>query len=160
MSIFDGVKLYLGGLIGKVLVFFGLIFLLILVSVLTGCGKQDNIDPELAPYVKAFLTAGNVKNQVPVTVQFGELSGDDVNGQCDAGLGKVTITISKDAWEGYNEAQKTVTMFHECGHCFLGREHDDTTTDGVAVSVMNSNALLSTLGYEQSPRQYVSELFN
>lgn len=63
MTIFDGVKFYLGGLIGKMLVFVSIIVVLVLLLVLTGCGRDPmdipSTDPSAYCESTAFVNVGN-----------------------------------------------------------------------------------------------------
>jgi len=36
------------------------------------------------------------------------------------------VHVRRDAWDQFDEQDKENTIWHELGHCSLGREHDET----------------------------------
>ena len=82
------------------------------------------------------------------------------NGRCSTGPGILpTIEIDRLFWSGADDARRENLMFHELGHCLLGRAHVETTDRlGYPISVMYPYTLSSNL-YAGRRTQYIAELF-
>ena len=106
-----------------------LVFLIALVVYFTGCesNKQTytSIDPEFNIYVTEFnLLSGNIPYNV--IIQFGVKSGS--SGSCEIkSNGQKVINISRTDWDAYCVEQRRGVIFHELGHCVLGRSHTTST---------------------------------
>lgn len=51
------------------------------------------------------------------------------------------ITIDKKKWNSYNDEQRQTLVFHELGHCELGRKHENGVEDYCPISLMRSYML-------------------
>ena len=109
-------------------------------------------EPDANIYVERFIgemEAHGVKiAHVHVTVQFGfNLTDYHTLGQCN--LKTHLITLSESYWMTASDTEREALMFHELGHCVLGRRHDDggMPVSGGAIykSIMNTygNLILS-----------------
>ena len=84
---------------------------------------------------------------------------DNIIGVCYPYTAIPMITIDRKYWWAANERQRTALIFHELGHCVLGRAHvDSVERDGCATSLMNSIAEFAGCFPEQYGR-YLLELF-
>lgn len=96
--------------------------LLVLCAVLlAGCGTQGipRVDPELQQYVSDFEMLTGVANTSDVL--FVEGLDRDLAGVCTDGE---TVRISRAVWlRARAEVSKRSIVYHELGHCNLGREH-------------------------------------
>lgn len=106
--------------------------------ILTSCGpgvvhKTGGnllIDASLQPYFDSFkeeLKARNVDikiNNIMIT-QVNDLP-LSVGANCNRGGSMPVIKINAFFWNLYGEEDKEAMLFHELGHCILGRGHDDT----------------------------------
>jgi hypothetical protein len=96
---------------------------------------------EFTPYVKSFIEAGQsvgVKvdmNRVTIKM-LGELPRNWV-GVCNMDTGE--ISILEPAWVGMPEIEREVEIWHELGHCVLGRYHDETVYGQHPKSIMYPN---------------------
>jgi hypothetical protein len=138
---------------------------------ISGCGvlnKPNSIDPTLQPYLDSFVAAGNIQgNLTPdgLTMQFGVMptnTGETLDGYCEWGpLGNNTVTISQDYFSQYDETKRTLLVWHELGHCVLGRGHNNTINPvtGYPESIMYYESTASAVEYKLDPTPYVSELF-
>ncbi len=76
--------------------------------------------------------------------------------------GTKEIIIRQSFWNSAGAIQKRVLIFHELGHCALGRSHDDETiTHSGTVyktSMMNSE-IPSSMHYLSAEAEYLLELF-
>lgn len=73
------------------------------------------------------------------TIQFGNpMTGENgvkSYGYCEPNpVGRATITIDRPLWDRMNDKCKRALIFHEVGHCGLGKMH---TKDGIMRSVLN-----------------------
>lgn len=112
------------------------------ITILTNCGVF--YDPTIFDgYVKQFeiesITYNNPQKVTNLIIKFDTENPlpDHLVGQCNAYFGATpTILINHVAWNKLSEDQKEITVFHEMGHCVLGKGHDDTKW-----SIMNSMLL-------------------
>jgi hypothetical protein len=100
---------------------------------------------------------------VDIPINFGDPENEQFAGVCFVYPdGKKEIIIQKEIWDNINYVQKQVLIFHELGHCALGRSHDDetTTVDGkkVKTSIMNS-VIPTSEDYKAYENGYLKELF-
>ncbi len=80
----------------------------------------------------------------------------NVIGSCNTGTKK--ISFLKSYWESANEAQKKLVVYHELAHCYLNRDHDSNTLNGLALSIMYPSAI-SASSFLTFESQYIEELF-
>ena len=122
---------------------------------LASCAKQSfrGNDPgaNLRPYVDSFAEAwgGDMPEIVYV---FGPI--DDAAGKCISGDGGLVVQVNDKDWDRYCEAQKKSLVWHELGHCVLGRSH----TEPDAISHMAPN-LYQCAFYEENEAELDAEMF-
>jgi len=128
-----------------------------IVLLLSSCMPRPTlmIDPELVVYVRRFEAALGKKTHFPI--RFGTID-IGLAGQCTEYLDGVEIEISKSWWEGQNESAREEVVFHELGHCELGRGHDERVINGRPASVMYPT-VFSTF-YAKYRDEYVKELID
>src|SRR5688572_29801368 len=98
---------------------------------LSACGREPTleVDAELVPYVTEFESI-SVEAGSPVKIQdliagFGELDNPRSNGVCELQQGESPkIIIARTKWERMSIEKRESLIFHELGHCILGRKHD------------------------------------
>jgi hypothetical protein len=132
------------------------------------CGRQSsgilNLG-EFAPYADRFQQAAAQQGlQVPVDnliIRFGELQNERQNGLCELTSDQTpTITIRKEIWDQMDDADREELIFHEMGHCVLGRSHkSEKSADGVPLSIMHPYRISNSV-YLEYRDQYLTELFN
>lgn len=102
-------------------------------SSITACGQPESlkthyIEPEFEYFVDLFELEQNV--DVNIEIKFAKLELPAV-GMCyyyqyENGTREfVNIEIDPDYWQLTSETKKEVLLFHELGHCVLGRDHDE-----------------------------------
>ena len=71
------------------------------------------------------------------------------------------VAVDIEAWNNSSAAFREVIVFHELGHCVLGREHLDDQVDGVCISLMTSGltGCEIILDDAQVRKEYLDELF-
>lgn len=102
-------------------------------------------------------------------MDFENINRGDVVGECRSGLDEDgnllrKIRIDIKGWKEMNEFERHVLIFHELGHCHLGRTHDSRTGPiapggpNQPVSIM-SPYVISGFLFQHFEPYYVRELF-
>ena len=149
------------------------IWILIMMLTISSClpdGDNDVvIEAELMPYFENFKAEAMERG---ITVDYQEiglggklqdLSEDGILGQCvHDNLSDDQVLIDISFWNNNNNMSREFIVFHELGHCFLDRGHDDKVDNkGKCVSIMNSGSVNCRSNYTSSTREaYLNELFN
>jgi hypothetical protein len=136
------------------------------------CSKEDaelkNIDPVIKEYFTRFeLEATSRGNDINLNDQqivgyFATLD-NNIVGQCaQLESGGKQIRIDQAYWEIANDLEKEFLIFHELGHCALGRSHADSKDiNGICTSIMNSGLGGCVKRYTDAMRaQLLDELFD
>lgn len=136
---------------------------------LQACEKTIQHNEEFSPYIQKFLTAANTRNhninleKIDLRINFGKID-THYEGKCKPGNVK-QITINKILWNKLDTLQKELLIFHELGHCILGRTHkNEIFPTGECKSIMDGKEE----GFECSNNYYcpkwrtyyLDELFN
>ena len=85
-----------------------------------------------------------------------------VAGTCSYGFRSPRdIVVDSDFWNNTSFFGREMVVFHELGHCILGRDHTEATTrNGFCASIMRSGTgNCRTLYNAQNRDYYVNELF-
>jgi hypothetical protein len=133
--------------------------------------------PELKMYTNRFYQLSKIylpqkrymTPQSNIHVEFGDLGGNNV-GLCKrlflkSDLVRPIITIDKKAWDRFSKTQKEQLMFHELGHCALGRLHTEETISfmpgwDIGASLMHPYLdAVPTMFYSVYRKNYLEELF-
>jgi hypothetical protein len=145
-----------------------IILALILYIFSIGCQKEavQNIPDELLSYVQTFFEEGNqrglnlILKKTNIEIRFSTLVGK--NGACTPA--KHLIEIDSALWRKRSQADKEWLIYHELGHCILGRDHLlKTLPRGECQSVMsNSEGLNCIINFKSKSwkQYYFDELFN
>lgn len=127
-----------------------------------------NVHTELQPYVETFkekmLLAGVGKSTSNLQANFSDNLLQGEAGRCTLSSkngGTISsILISKSIWEQLTVENREEVIYHELGHCVLGRkEHISTTENGVPISIMRSTHIGNIL-YLEHYGEYMAELFS
>lgn len=71
------------------------------------------------------------------------------------------IVIDELFWQTASQTRKELAVFHELGHCALGRSHNDEVRSfGICESVMRSGQGNCLIDYHNHRSDYLDELFN
>ncbi len=141
--------------------------------VMMSCSKDEGnsgigIDDRVLPYFERFETEGGVRGQ---SVDIRSLSiGAVIESTTDEALGQCVyserrglfIRIDIQYWNTANDLEKEFIVFHELGHCFLKRDHDDgRDANGWCTSIMTSGNGSCKNHYNLDTREaYIDELFS
>ena len=125
--------------------------------------------PELRPLYQSFEQEAALRGITinltaeAVTGNIVQLGDNSILGLCRSGVdGEPNrIAIDVDAWTNSSDAFREVIVFHELGHCVLGRQHLDDAENGVCVSLMNSGLSGCEIILDDAKvrAQYLDELF-
>ncbi len=127
------------------------------------------IDPAFEEYVSIFeLEAFNRDVDVNVSalainIEFASLEPRNLLGQCLTYSNESrTITIDKEIWSVLDDYEKEYLMFHELGHCVLGKDHfNGSNQNGICLSIMQDGSGSCSVIYNASNRnELLNELFN
>lgn len=137
-----------------------------------GCTVDEvETDPELIPYFDLFADEA-AKRGITVDYEAARIEGliqmirnDVVLGQCFRNEDKPRkVIIDFEYWNAPSttEADREFLIYHELGHCFLDREHDDNfDSNGVCTSIMHSTPQACIFELTGENREaYLDELFN
>lgn len=142
--------------------------------ILVGCGKDYNpdlnrphVNTDLATYVNRFVQVADLLGH---PVSLGRIQVNFVNtmegsaiGKCYSGIMTPRVEVNRSYWEraGVTNSSREQLIFHELGHCLLGRGHrnDESYLYGtfIPLSVMNSYAF-GSWKYENNWNYYMQEL--
>lgn len=131
--------------------------------------SYQNVDPELWTFFERFEKEAALRgvridlNQSRISGEIAGLGGDRVAGQCTYHSAIPNhITIDDSFWEDATDLVKEMVIFHELGHCELGRDHRETQSrNGLCLSIMRSGADGCRDNYRMITRSdYLDELFD
>ena len=114
------------------------------------------IDTAFDSYVNKFESKINKK--VNVDVKFAPQEHPTVGVCITYTNGQREIEIDQIYWEGASAAHKEVLIFHEFGHCILGRDHDTSLLDGYFMPKSIMYPYIFGDKYLEQENYYLSEL--
>ena len=134
------------------------------------CSEEDILetDAELLPYFEIFRKEAALRGfdvdyeaaRIEGLIQ--DIPNTTIQGQCFRNEEKPRkVIIDINYWENADELDKQFIIFHELGHCFLERNHLDTSRpDGLCTSIMHSNPSACNFQFTSLTRdEYIDELF-
>lgn len=129
----------------------------------------DNVDSRLWVYFERFEDAATERGinfslvASNVTGSIENEPGHDAPGRClqDTNGTLHHVSIREDFWATASVTQREILVFHELGHCYLQREHEDSTLeDGSCTSLMRTGSSFCDDNYFEDTRDYyLDELF-
>ena len=129
--------------------------------------QHNTTNPVFNSYAKSFEAAGQ-KNGINIStsnvpINFGDTENANYRGICATYQdGSKEIIIQESWWNLQTEDYKESLIYHELGHCLLGRDHHDET---IAVSgqdfktSMMNKTIISPTHYSPHKESYHKELF-
>ena len=140
--------------------------------VLGSCAKDEEpqflIDAPLQEYFDRFQDEAALRGMEINFVAL-KISGDirligtqNVIGQCGHTENEPNVVIvDKFYWDNASDLDREFLIFHELGHCALGRGHlDDSDGQGNCISIMSSGTGLCHIEYTLATRTaLIDELF-
>jgi hypothetical protein len=149
------------------------VFVLFILSTLPSCSEENNmvsegfIDPELSPLLELFEAEASFRGQTVRVADYlarAEIVSmeDHLAGQCNFSEAQPNIMIiNRSFWENAEMPEREYAVFHELGHCVLGRWHlDSLNENGDCVSLMHSEFNPCSKTYASKRRtEMLDELF-
>lgn len=147
---------------------------LLVTLVLTSCSSDEpesnvRLFPEFRPFVSSFEQEAAKRGitfdfeESGLEILLGPTRVDNAAGVC---RGDGSIEIEANLWDNYSNAGKEQLIFHELGHCVLGRPHRNVVLDnGEWGSIMRGSPIPENRGvavnYSGRRKQYyIDELFD
>jgi hypothetical protein len=117
---------------------------------------------EFAPYVKTFMDTAKSRGYDPdlsgIDIYFAEDLPNQFIGVC---YSTGSIFIKQSVWNKDDDTSREQLIWHELGHCALGKAHNNAIKNGHAVSLMNSSSVNVVYGneeyYIQHKQDYIDE---
>jgi hypothetical protein len=131
--------------------------------IISACGRTRELG-EYSAYVEAFENEGRAHGQSISAGSLVIMDSDElpsrVHARCHTGfLQTPTILVNKAVWPGLSENTREAVMFHELGHCVLGRNHkDDVDEKGTKISLMHTFTPIGNT-YASNREHFLTELF-
>jgi len=127
-----------------------------------------NVDERLWPYFESFEKEAALRNisidlnEKEITGEIKNIPEEGVAGTCRYGLHIHHVTIDISVWNRSSSAIREMIIYHELGHCVLGRGHKETSNNnGVCLSIMNSGTTSCNVAYNtRNKAYYIDELFS
>lgn len=137
-------------------------FVLMCLVLLAGCGKERKLgiaERYVLAFESASVGAGHPVKVDNLVVEFTPTGHNFAT--CEERMFHTPkIIITQSHWNVASETQREIILFHELGHCVLGRNHFDLIkADGSPSSLMHSKAVLAHT-YQRDRGSYVHELFH
>jgi len=150
-------------------------FFVFIAMTITSCaphhGAQLQItgfETQVSAFQEASCQQGHCIQITDLIIEFNpSLPNSSEDGRCTTFTnGTPIIDISPIYWNSVNDQGKEALLFHELGHCVLGRVHrNDTQPDGVPNSIMYYSAGVyyyntqDYIFYQNNRQEYITELF-
>ncbi len=128
-----------------------------------------NVAKELRPYFMRFEAAGSERSlnidltTSRITGVIEEISKENVIGKCSYSYhDPKKVTVDLEFWSSASDLYKEFIVFHELGHCYLGRDHlEESFPNGRCISIMRSGLGDCWDFYNgRTQKEYVDELFD
>lgn len=129
----------------------------------------DNVDTRLWVYFERFEDAATERGinfsleEANVSGSIEEEPGHPSSGGCsqDSNGTMHHVSIREDFWASSTPTQREILIFHELGHCYLQRQHENAVLeDGNCASLMRSGSSFCRDNYFVDTRDYyLDELF-
>lgn len=142
--------------------------LVILTLLIAACGQAADKHFDVTgfeAYYNDWVTIGGPKTD-NLVIKFGTPTiaptqpGTYTIGQCDVEHNTPTVIVYKPYWDTASQGDREELIWHELGHCLLGRYHDDRLrANGQPASIMNSIHFSPAI-IGADPLYYRDELFS
>ncbi len=122
------------------------------------------VDQDLQPLYSSFLEEGKKRghdlSSMGLNMHFVEALEGKTLAQCSIVLGFTPdVIVSRVAWRKASPIEREMIIFHELGHCFLLKGHNDHLHNQVPTTLMTTNIFNQNL-YYQNREKYLDTLFS
>jgi hypothetical protein len=134
----------------------------------SACSKTPELEvnAELQPYFDSFVQEAQKRGRTLTLDQINGIIGavdeKNVAAKCQTlSSGHKNVLVDQTFWFGASSSLRELVVFHELGHCALGRTHTDAAkADGSCASMMQSGSGTCKIDYNTRNRSaYLDELF-
>lgn len=126
-------------------------------------------DSTFASYVQEFELRGRIITNDgsfsvgDIPINFGDTENESFQGVCfEYPDGTKEVIVRRSWWDAVDEDYRESLLFHELGHCRLGRDHLDdvrsSSTETHKISMMNS-IIIGPQKYKSYKEEYQRELY-
>ncbi len=130
-------------------------------------GIEERLIPHFQSFEAAALERGlEVDLSISgITANIESIDEDNIAGQCSYGRHRLSpkeIIIDESFWNQASQLYREYIVFHELGHCYLLRGHNDNCTEGgIWESLMRSGTVdgCRDLYNNRTRNNYLDELF-
>ena len=153
--------------------FFSVIFMVAASLFMTSCEPELEVlvvvDNPVQTYFDRFVDEAAIRGMdvayatSQVEARIGDIKEQNVIGQCSWNQQhQHSIVLEQDYWRNATDMQREFLVFHELGHCVIGRGHrDESDTNGNCMSIMSSGTGDCRVVYNSSNRdRLLNELFS
>jgi hypothetical protein len=114
----------------------------------------DAIEKYILEFQRLSWRAGHAEVVRYPTVRFEDMEKNTIAACVLLAPGSPYIKINKDNWINLSDLEREQTIFHELGHCMLGRGHEEDKSE----SIMYPYAI-SEEEYKLNRAKFIEELF-
>ncbi len=153
------------------------IIVILSLSILISCTKYQptsnstsftNVNQRLWPHFSQFEYQASLQGidvdleSAGITGEIESIDPDGVAGTCQYGQHIHHVTVDEEFWNAASQLLREYVVFHELGHCYLDRGHDDThDSQGNCLSIMQSGLSGCRNNYSSPTRsRLIDELFH
>jgi len=138
-------------------------------ELLPAAPSYPDVAQALWPYFQSFEEEAAARGlqidlaNASISGEIDNLDDGNVIGRCQYGRYiNNHVTIDRQFWNRSSNLAREMVVFHELGHCFLGRDHrEEAFQSGQCQSIMRSGTCCCRDGYSATTRSYyVDELFD
>ena len=131
-------------------------------------GTYPDVDEALWPYFQRFEAEAAARGltvdlaDAYITGYISDIPENQVIGQCSYSSNDPhRVTIDKPFWNQASDLEREFVVFHELGHCYLARVHDESMdAGGICLSIMRSGPGACRDVYNAASRSgLIQELF-
>jgi hypothetical protein len=140
-----------------------------LVGMFALMGCRTNVPDDVSGYVDSFIREAELRDydfshaRRGLTIEFTNLP-DNKAGSSKSTFFGSHIKLDPLIWKQMNGRQKEMLVFHELGHCVLGRQHRSETLElGECASIMKEggeNTCMADIYSDSWRSYYIDELFD
>ena len=152
----------------KTYFYLGLISILSVLFVRCTVENENVIHEELEAYFQSFEQEANYYgleislDEIDISAYVEHIEERGTLGQCKSySNGSKEVVIDNFYWSQADDLEREYLVFHELGHCILGREHHDSRdASGICTSIMQSgNGSCRGIYNEENREKLLEELF-
>lgn len=149
-----------------------IIFFILIIAKSKSCLHNDvkstpnppdfSTDTEFIPYIQEFEKFSKMDTS-SVPIGFDSLN-EGVAGVCyyseiSGVISTAYIKINRDYWNKYSQHKKINLIFHELGHCVLGRDHTKWQVPNECPSSFMNDFIISNYCLKKHYKKYIKEMF-